>query len=235
MPAVLAVALLIAPALGSLGLVWLAEFAIIEAVCFALPAVVAARATTGAVRGALALRWPPRSVLAGALLFGATFWFLNLTFVAPLFAEHTSASDRALAEALADRMPLALEVLVLALVPAVCEELLVRGAVARGLAGRFGPAAAVLGSSAYFAFLHLSLARALPTAVLGAFLAIIVLRSGSLVPAVLIHALNNAAALLLGDPSMAGLVAILAAHPALCVALAVCGSGLGLYLALRRR
>jgi membrane protease YdiL (CAAX protease family) len=235
MPAVFGLAVLVAPAIGALGLVWLAEFAIIEPVCFGLPALVAARATTGSVRGALALSRPTRRALAGALLFGGTFWYLNATLIAPLLAEHTSASDRALAGALADQMPLALEVLVLAVIPAVCEELLVRGAIARGIAARLGPVAGVLLSSAYFALLHLSLARALPTAVLGAALAIVVLCTGSLVPAMLIHALNNTAALLLGDPSMSAAVDLLARHPLAALFASSIGSLAGLFLLLRRR
>lgn len=235
MPAVFGLAVLVAPAVGSLGLVWLAEFPIIEVACFALPALVAARATAGSVAGGLALRRPSARALLGALLFGAAFWYLNATLVAPLFAEHTSASDRALASALAERVPLWLEVLVLAVVPAVCEELLVRGAIARGLAGRLGPLAAVLVSSGYFALLHLSLARALPTAVLGAVLAVVVLRTGSLVPAMLIHALNNTAAILLGDPAMEGAVGALAHHPVAALAIAAAVSSAGLFLLVRRR
>jgi membrane protease YdiL (CAAX protease family) len=235
MPAVFAVAILVAPVIGSLGLVWLADFAIVEVACLLLPALVAARATTGSVRGALGLRWPSAPVVVGALLVGATFWYLNLVLVAPLLAEHTSTSDRALASGLAEGYPLAIEVILLSLVPAVCEEVLVRGAIARGLAGRFGPAAAVLLSSGYFALLHLSLARALPTLVLGALLAIAVLRTGSVLPGILIHALNNTAAVLLADPWSGPVAQVIAGHPELALAAASAGSAIGLFLLLRRR
>ena len=144
MPAVFGLAILVAPATASLGLVWLAEFAIVEAICFLLPSALAARATTGSVRGALGLRRPSGQALVGALLVGATFWYLNLVLVAPIFAEHTSVSDRELASALAEGYPLVVELLVLTLVPAFCEEILVRGAITRGLATRYGPVTAVL-------------------------------------------------------------------------------------------
>jgi len=235
MPAVFGLALLVAPVIGALGLVWHAEFPLIELVCILLPALAAARGATPSVRGALALRWAPARVVVGALLFGATFWYLNAVLVAPILAEHTSESDRVLAGALAQHTPLAVELLVLALVPAFCEEILVRGAIARGLAGRFGPVAAVVLSSAYFAVLHLSLARALPTLVLGGFLSVIVLRTGSLVPAMLIHALNNGAALLLTDSSMAPVVEALSVRPELVLAGAGAGAGIGLFMMLRRR
>jgi len=235
MPAVFGLAILIAPVVSSLGLVWLAEFPVVEAICILLPALVAARAAPGSVRGALGLVWPPARVLAGALVFGATFWYLNAVLVAPLLAEHTSASDRALAVAIADDTPLLLELLVLAVVPAICEEILVRGAIARGLAGRFGPVAGVLLSSGYFALLHLSLARALPTLVLGGFLAAIVLRTGSLVPAIFIHALNNGAALLLTDPSVAQALIDASPPPELFFGVACGGTAIGLFMMLHRR
>jgi membrane protease YdiL (CAAX protease family) len=235
MPAVFGLALLVAPVVGALGLVWQAEFPLVEALCILLPAVVAARLSTGSVRGALALRWPGARVLTGSLLFGATFWYLNFVLVAPIFQEHTSASDRVLGEALAEELPLLLELVVLALVPAVCEETLVRGAIARGLAARFGTLAAVLLSSAYFALLHLSLARALPTFVLGAASAGIVLRTGSLLPAVIIHFLHNAAALVITTPSMAGAIHEIAARPELALAASALGSAGGLFMLLHRR
>lgn len=235
MPAVFGLAILVAPAIGALGMVWLAEFAVIEAVCFLLPSALAARATTGSVRGALGLRRPSGQVLVGALLVGATFWYLNLVLVAPIFAEHTSVSDRALASGLAEGYPLAVELLILTLVPALCEEVLVRGAITRGLAARYGPVVAVVLSSGYFALLHLSLARALPTLVLGGLLAVAVLRTGSIVPGMIIHALNNAAALLLADPGLAAVVAAIGGHPELAMSAAVAGTALGAFLLLHRR
>jgi membrane protease YdiL (CAAX protease family) len=235
MLAVLGLAVLIAPAVRALHLVWAIELPLVEIVCFAVPAALVARITTGSVRGALALRWPPARVMVGALLFGATFWFLNAVFVAPLLADHTSASDRELAGALAENVPLVLELVVLAIIPAICEEMLVRGAIARGLSRRFGPVVAVLLSSAYFAFLHLSIARTLPTLVLGGFLAAIVLRTGSLVPAILIHALNNGAALLLAHPAFAGVMGAISGQPLVALAVAAAGTALGLFWMLRRR
>ena len=235
MPAVFALAFLVAPVVGSLGLVWLAEFPVVEAVCILLPALVAARGTTDSVRGALALRRPSGQVLIAALLLGASFWYLNLMLVAPIFAEHTSVSDRALASGLAEGHPLAVELLVLTLVPAVCEEILVRGAITRGLAARYGPVAAVIVSSSYFALLHLSLARALPTLVLGGLLAAVVLRTGSTIPGMIIHALNNAAAVLLADPALAAANRAIGGHPELAMPAAAVGTALGAFILFRRR
>lgn len=159
------------------------------------PAVVAALLCSDAPRAALGLTAPPARALVGAVLVGASFWYINGVFVAPWFAGHESAGDRALAGMIAGDDALALKIVVIAVTPAVCEELLVRGAIARALAARTGLWVAVALSSAYFAAMHLSLARAAPTAVLGGLLAVAALRSGSTVPAMIIHFLNNAVAL----------------------------------------
>ncbi|MCI0650524.1 MAG: ABC transporter permease subunit [Planctomycetes bacterium] len=88
-------------------------------------------------------------------------------------------------------------VLLIALVPAICEETLCRGYLLAGLRARLHAAAAVLISALCFALLHVDLSRLVTTMAMGAVLAIVVLRSGSIAPAIAIHFLNNALALTL--------------------------------------
>jgi membrane protease YdiL (CAAX protease family) len=83
--------------------------------------------------------------------------------------------------------------LAFAVVPAFCEELLFRGFLQAGLVRRFGSGAAGLTASALlFAAFHLDPWRFAGVLVLGLFLGWMVARSGSLVPAILGHLLNNA-------------------------------------------
>jgi sodium transport system permease protein len=83
--------------------------------------------------------------------------------------------------------------------PAVCEELVFRG-VFLGLLRRTGPTrAAVLASSAVFAVIHLSVFRFVPTFLLGLVMAVLVVRTGSLFPAVLYHMAYNGLAVLGGE------------------------------------
>jgi sodium transport system permease protein len=77
-----------------------------------------------------------------------------------------------------------------ALLPAVCEEILFRGAFLGCLAEWEETPACVL-SAAAFGLFHGSLLRFLPVAVLGYALALVVRRTGSIWPAVAIHALHN--------------------------------------------
>ncbi|MGH2571499.1 MAG: CPBP family glutamic-type intramembrane protease, partial [bacterium] len=82
---------------------------------------------------------------------------------------------------------------------AVCEELVFRGAFL-GLLRRTGTTrAAVLASSAVFAVIHLSVFRLVPTFLLGLAMAVLVVRTGSLFPAVLYHMTYNGIAVLGGE------------------------------------
>ena len=66
-----------------------------------------------------------------------------------------------------------------------------------------GPVRSALMVGAVFGFFHVSLFRIIPTAWLGVLLAAVVLLSGSLLPAILWHILNNALAIV---PMMKGWV-----------------------------
>ena len=112
--------------------------------------------------------------------------------------------------------PLWLDVLTFALLPAVCEELLFRGAILGSLIGSGGgdqqlgqgglPWRAfadrrVLGagllSALLFGMIHLSWGRLIPTMLLGMAFAAAVLRSGGLWAAMTMHAVNNSLVVLL--------------------------------------
>jgi sodium transport system permease protein len=100
-------------------------------------------------------------------------------------------------QALAEQ-PWPITICALAVVPALCEETLLRGTVLTGLRRSLGPMAAVGISALLFAAMHFTPWRFLPQFVMGVALAILALRSGSLWPAVLLHAGHNALALMAG-------------------------------------
>lgn len=185
---------------------------LVELLCFALPAWVTAR-VAGAPRRVLALAWPRARVLAGAALVGVSFWFLDVTVFGRLSERWMSPTEaHRLTDPIVGPTPLGLKLVVLALFPAVCEELLVRGAVARGLRPRLGLVGAALVSAAYFALLHGSVARALPVGVFGVVLAVIALRAESTAASTLTHCLNNAAVVVVAQPALAGVGQALADH-----------------------
>jgi membrane protease YdiL (CAAX protease family) len=186
-----------------------------QVLCFALPAYLAARLAAGArAPRALGLTRPRARALLGALLLGASFWYLSIRLVAPLSARWMSNREAAeLGRDLAAPDPLLWKLTVMALLPALCEELLVRGAIARGLRARLGSTGAVVASAAYFALLHGSPARALPAGVFGLVLAAVALRSGSTFTSALVHACNNLVIVVMAQPAGAPAAALLDEHP----------------------
>ena len=87
-------------------------------------------------------------------------------------------------------LPLWVVWLVLGITPGICEELFFRGVVFSGLR-RLGPWPAVLLSALLFGLAHASIYRLLPTFILGVLLGVLRWRSGSVVPGMAMHAINN--------------------------------------------
>jgi sodium transport system permease protein len=104
------------------------------------------------------------------------------------------------------------QVALLALSPAICEELFFRGALLGGLRRDMHTWRVLAWQAFFFGAVHASIYRFLPTAIFGAVLAALVMRSRSLVPAVVMHAGYNAILVLgarvpeLADPRLVWLV-----------------------------
>jgi sodium transport system permease protein len=81
---------------------------------------------------------------------------------------------------------------VLAVLPAVCEELAFRGFLLHGLMRGFRPWTAILLSAFLFAMYQMNVFQFVPHFVFGVILGLIVVRTGSVLPAVLFHLVYNA-------------------------------------------
>lgn len=93
---------------------------------------------------------------------------------------------------------LATNLLIIAVIPAIGEELLFRGAVQRLFLRMFrNPHVAIWVTGALFSFIHFQFYGFLPRMVLGAMLGYLVYWTGSLWPAIIAHFTNNAFAILL--------------------------------------
>ena len=86
---------------------------------------------------------------------------------------------------------------VLALTPAVCEELLFRGYIQQNYTRSLSSGGAVLLTGSIFAFFHMSAANLLPLALLGWYIGYIYATTGNLGMPFVVHLANNLAALLL--------------------------------------
>jgi sodium transport system permease protein len=81
--------------------------------------------------------------------------------------------------------------LLVAATPAVCEEVLFRGVVLRGLATRLTPTGAIVITGLLFGMFHLNVWKLLPTALLGIALSWAAFESRSLVTSMIVHFINN--------------------------------------------
>jgi len=146
---------------------------------------------------ALNITWPPAWSVVAAVLMGSGFWYVISLGINLLVPEDVLAMDsqfKALQEILTRAVndtPLWALLLVLAISPAVCEEALFRGFLLRAFVRYSKVSTAIWASALLFGVFHMSLIRFVSTMLMGVILAILALRSASIVPAILFHALHN--------------------------------------------
>ena len=125
------------------------------------------------------------------MLVGSSAWLVNLTLVSQL---NLPEGPTKVLEGLINELPLVPTILAIAVLPAVAEEIVFRGVLARSLARQHRPWLAVVMSAAVFGIYHLVPQQVVATFLLGCLLGFFTLRSRSLLPAMVIHFLNNAIA-----------------------------------------
>lgn len=86
--------------------------------------------------------------------------------------------------------------LVVALAPAICEELMFRGYIFSAFEARLSPVMAIAGSSVIFGLYHMSIVRFFTTAMIGAVICYAAHKSKSILPGMLMHFINNALSVL---------------------------------------
>lgn len=162
-----------------------------------LPAVLAAWYTRCSLRETFRLVAPSSRALVAAMLLGCSTWVLLLLFgehVLRHFMEPPAEVIEAFGELFAAPttwLGVAGLLAAVALSPALTEELLFRGFLLSGLREKLRPLAAVAVSAVIFGLFHMSLYRFFGTATLGLLMGWMVVRTGSLVPAIVFHLLNN--------------------------------------------
>ncbi len=190
--------LLFALGLGPRATVIVAQFLVLFGLSVAL-----ARLIRVPLREAFALRPASRPhwvmVFAAALPVQVAGGAMQFMFVRrlPEDSELRRLMEEDLNQFVAVETPVDLLLLFLAAVvtAAICEEFLFRGLLMHLMLRRAGWRSAIVWSSVMFALYHLNPLVILPITLVGAYLAVLVWRSGSLYPAILAHALNNGLAL----------------------------------------
>jgi len=143
------------------------------------------------------------SILASVLVIVAspTVWFLaflNMQIPLPEALVEIERQQTELIEGfLTSDFNIALALFHVAMVPAICEEILYRGFVLNLLRRTKAIWTSILITGIIFGFYHLRLSQVIPLSVIGIFLGWITIKSRSLIPAMLAHFVNNAFSVIL--------------------------------------
>lgn len=166
----------------------------------AVPVVVLRLANVSFASGlSLNLRVPFASCIA-ALLFGVSMWAVLFELNLVVGIDSRAETLRRMLETLVNDLehtPLAIKLTALAFAPALSEELFFRGFLQTSLRQRYSATAAVATSAVLFGLFHivvrdsLFIERMIPSTVMGIILGIMLERSGSVFPGMLLHALHN--------------------------------------------
>jgi sodium transport system permease protein len=182
---------------------------------------------SGRTLGALGIKRPLANRYYGAaILIGVSAWYLNMRLVEVL---PIRGEDKQLLE-LIDRPSTLVVLLAVALAPAICEEVLFRGVLVRGLATRFFPLAAVLVGALVFSLYHLRVVQLVPTFTLGLLLGYLALRADSAVPGMIAHLLNNTIALLVARGDWPSLAHAFGSYPVLAFAGCAIATSMGVLM-----
>lgn len=160
------------------------------------PALLMATMFTKSLRTSLRIRMPHWTTLPLAVLLGVTLHPLYVSlaqFISYMYpvSEQTAQAMIPFAEQVA-AMPWLYVVLMMSLVPAICEELAFRGFVFGGLVRENGGLRAVVVTALMFGISHGVLQQSIAATIMGVMLGWVALRTGSVIPGILIHFTNNA-------------------------------------------
>jgi sodium transport system permease protein len=167
---------------------------------FLLPSLLWCRLFRAPLVDTLQLRWPTSRGWVATVLLAAGGWSVGAVVWEQLlrFPGARAYSDW-LGELLGKqgRLELGTALLLVALLPAIAEEVTFRGVVLAGLRRSGSRWIAVVGSALVFGLFHINPYHVLAAFAVGLLLGWVALESGSLLPGVLIHLVNNGAQVLL--------------------------------------
>ncbi|MCC9599867.1 ABC transporter permease subunit [Stieleria sp. JC731] len=174
----------------------IAKMVMLPQVLILFPPLLMATMFTTSIRESLRIRMPHWTALPMAILFGVT---LHPTYVMlSKFINHLYPVSEQAAEAMKpfaehiSAAPWTSVLLLMAVVPALCEELAFRGFIFGGLVRERGKLRAVAVTALMFGISHGVLQQSIAASLMGVVLGWITLRTGSILPCILIHVTNNA-------------------------------------------
>ncbi len=139
--------------------------------------------------------WPVQpAVVLSSFVLGCGTWSLGMLIARGLSELGLRSFGQGVEVGLDSATDFAVRLLVVAVGAGVCEEALFRGAI-QGVLERRSKWFAVIVTAILFGLFHQALAVAIPATVLGCFYGWLVIRTGSIVPAMVAHFANNAVAI----------------------------------------
>lgn len=164
----------------------------------AAPALLMTVMLTRSPRQTLLLRWPPLLAIPAAVLLAVALHpAANALRVAVVKLYPISDPiKQQLARLSTEKFDFGLLLLVIAVVPAICEELAFRGFVLSGLRHLGHKRRAIIISAVFFGIAHSVLQQSIIACLMGVIIGYLAVQTNSLLPGVLFHMTNNALALL---------------------------------------
>ncbi len=172
------------------------EIAVVtQIVVIAFPAILATMLLTSSARETLKLRMPPLWTLPAVVLLALAVhpfthqlqkWVMQLYPV----SDHVMRSISGIQEMIT-RAPVPSLLLVIAVLPAVCEEIAFRGFLLSGLQQKGSKWRAIFITAIFFGLTHPILQQSLLAMILGVMIAYLTIQTGSIWPAILYHMFHN--------------------------------------------
>lgn len=175
----------------------IAKLVLVPQIAFILaPTLLMATMMTTSLRSSLRIRMPHWTTLPLAVLLGVSLHPMYVAlggFISRIYP----LSDEAVAvmQPFADQIssaPWTSVIFLMAFVPSICEELAFRGFIFGGLVRGNGKLRAILVTALMFGISHGVLQQSIAASVMGVMLAWVALRTGSVLPGILVHFTNNA-------------------------------------------
>src|SRR5215813_903155 len=163
---------------------------------FLVPALLWCRWTGAPLVESLQLRWPTPRGWVATLFLALGGWSVGALVWQQLLQRFPGARayNDLLGELLGKHGQLGFgaALVLVGLVPAICEEVAFRGVVLGGLRRSGSAVLAVVGSALIFGLFHFNPYHVVSAAVVGLLLAYVALESGSIIPGMVVHLINNA-------------------------------------------
>lgn len=168
----------------------------------AAPSLIMAVMLTRRPRKTLMLQWTRPSALIMVILLAIAIHPLGMTFAQVVRSLYPLSADamtqvEAIGKLVVQAPSVWLLLLVMAVTPAICEELAFRGFILSGMRHMGHRWGAILGSALFFGATHGILQQSISAAVLGVVLGYLVVQTGSLLASILFHLLYNSASMLM--------------------------------------